>query len=84
IYVYRPECVSWAPNRIDCFTIGNTVELGQELFHRWWDGTGWSTANTGYPGWEYLGGGPKLDGRRSRLRELRAEPDRLLLHRLRQ
>jgi serine protease AprX len=37
---------SWAPNRLDCFVVGND----RALWHRWWNGSSWS-------GWESLGGG---------------------------
>jgi subtilisin family serine protease len=36
---------SWAPNRLDCFVVGND----RQLFHKWWDGGAWR-------GWEGLGG----------------------------
>ena len=32
-----PECVSWGPNRLDCFYRG----LGREIIHRWWNGSQW-------------------------------------------
>ncbi len=28
----QPECVSWGPNRIDCFARGG----GDHMYHRWW------------------------------------------------
>lgn len=37
---------SWAPNRLDCFVVGND----RALWHKWWDGSAWR-------GWESLGGG---------------------------
>jgi subtilisin family serine protease len=37
---------SWAPNRLDCFVIGNN----RALWHKWWDGSAWR-------GWESLVGG---------------------------
>jgi hypothetical protein len=40
-----PKCVSWGPNRIDCFARG----ADNAMNHRWWDGTDWR-------GWESLGG----------------------------
>ena len=40
-----PSCVSWGPNRIDCFARG----LNKAMWHRWWDGNAWG-------GWEDLGG----------------------------
>ncbi len=36
---------SWAPNRLDCFVVGND----RQLYHKWWDGGAWR-------GWEALGG----------------------------
>jgi subtilisin family serine protease len=36
---------SWAPNRLDCFVIGNN----RALYHKWWTGSAWR-------GWEHLGG----------------------------
>ncbi|HEY5183716.1 MAG TPA: hypothetical protein VIM19_02160 [Actinomycetes bacterium] len=41
----EPAVVSWAPNRLDVFTIGTD----SALWHRWWDGSSWG-------GWESLGG----------------------------
>ncbi|CCG03625.1 S8 family serine peptidase [Blastococcus saxobsidens] len=29
---------SWAPNRLDCFVVGND----RQLFHKWWDGSVWT------------------------------------------
>ena len=40
-----PDCVSWGPNRIDCFARGTD----NAMWHRWWDGASWG-------GWESLGG----------------------------
>ena len=40
-----PDCVSWGPNRIDCFAKGTD----NAMYHRWWDGAAWG-------GWESLGG----------------------------
>ena len=40
-----PSCVSWGPNRIDCFARGTDAAM----WHRWWDGAQWA-------GWESLGG----------------------------
>jgi hypothetical protein len=39
----EPNCVSWGPNRIDCFARGSD----DALWHRWWDGARWG-------GWESL------------------------------
>jgi hypothetical protein len=44
-----PSCVSWGPNRIDCFARGRD----RVVVHRWWDGGGWR-------GWESLRSGPML------------------------
>src|SRR6266700_803425 len=44
-----PVAVSWGPNRIDVFAMGDD----SALYHRWWDGSSWG-------GWESLGG--ILDG----------------------
>jgi len=41
----EPSCVSWGPNRIDCFARGTD----NAMWHRWWDGSAWG-------GWESLGG----------------------------
>ncbi len=40
-----PVAVSWGPNRIDVFAMGDD----SALYHRWWDGSNWG-------GWESLGG----------------------------
>ena len=40
-----PDCVSWAPDRIDCFARGTNASM----WHRWWNGSAWG-------GWEDLGG----------------------------
>jgi hypothetical protein len=40
-----PSCVSYAPNRIDCFARGGD----RAMYHWWWDGIRWL-------GWERLGG----------------------------
>jgi len=40
-----PNCVSWGPNRIDCFA----RSLDDAMHHRWWGGSQWG-------GWESLGG----------------------------
>lgn len=45
IILEEPNCVSWGPNRIDCFARGTNAAM----FHRWWNGSAWS-------GWENLGG----------------------------
>lgn len=39
----EPSCVSWGPNRIDCFYRAED----SALHHRWWDGARWQ--------WEWLG-----------------------------
>lgn len=51
---HDPDCLSWGPNRLDCFVVGTDGAI----WHRWWDETGWR-------GWESLqgaihaiGGGP--------------------------
>ena len=59
-----PDCVSWGPNRIDCFARGTDAAM----WHRWWDGSAWG-------GWENLGG-IILD--KPDCVALGAEPDRLL------
>ncbi|HED33887.1 MAG TPA: hypothetical protein ENJ08_06670, partial [Gammaproteobacteria bacterium] len=41
----QPECVSWGPNRIDCFARGGS----NRMYHKWWNGSRWA-------GWENLGG----------------------------
>src|SRR5262249_58443494 len=41
----QPNCVSWGPNRIDCFARGTD----EAMYHRWWNGSAWG-------GWESLGG----------------------------
>ena len=41
----QPVAVSWGPNRIDVFAMGDD----SALYHRWWDGSSWG-------GWESLGG----------------------------
>jgi len=41
----EPVAASWAPNRLDVFTMGTD----SALWHRWWDGSNWG-------GWESLGG----------------------------
>src|SRR3712207_1608334 len=45
VILEEPNCVSWGPNRIDCFARGTD----QAMYHRWWDGSSWG-------GWENLGG----------------------------
>jgi hypothetical protein len=45
VILEEPNCVSWGPNRIDCFARGTNAAM----FHRWWNGTAWG-------GWENLGG----------------------------
>jgi hypothetical protein len=45
IVMEAPDCVSWGPNRIDCFARGTD----NAMHHRWWDGAAWH-------GWESLGG----------------------------
>ena len=45
IILEQPECVSWGPNRIDCFARGTDAAM----YHRWWNGSSWG-------GWESLGG----------------------------
>jgi hypothetical protein len=40
-----PDCVSWGPNRIDCFARGTD----RAMFHRAWNGSAWVA-------WESLGG----------------------------
>jgi hypothetical protein len=45
VILEEPNCVSWGPNRIDCFARGGD----DAMYHRWWDGTGWG-------GWEWLDG----------------------------
>src|SRR5262245_40761060 len=45
IILEEPNCVSWGPNRIDCFARGTNAAM----FHRWWNGSAWG-------GWENLGG----------------------------
>jgi hypothetical protein len=45
VILEAPNCVSWGPNRIDCFARGTNAAM----WHRWWNGTAWG-------GWENLGG----------------------------
>ncbi|MFL5284185.1 MAG: hypothetical protein ACJ8AW_25140 [Rhodopila sp.] len=45
IILEAPDCVSWGPNRIDCFA----RDTDRAMYHRWWDGSNWG-------GWESLGG----------------------------
>jgi len=45
VILEQPDCVSWGPNRIDCFARGTNAAM----FHRWWNGAAWG-------GWEDLGG----------------------------
>jgi hypothetical protein len=45
------SCVSWGPNRIDCFARGTDFAM----WHRWWNGGALSTGG-GWRGWETLGG----------------------------
>ncbi len=45
VILESPNCVSWGPERIDCFARGTD----QAMYHRWWDGGAWG-------GWEDLGG----------------------------
>jgi Lysyl oxidase len=40
-----PHAVSWGPERVDLFALGQDYAL----WHRWWDGANWG-------GWESLGG----------------------------
>ncbi len=40
----QPECVSWGPNRIDCFARGG----GDHMYHKGWNGSEWDD-------WESLG-----------------------------
>jgi hypothetical protein len=42
-----PECVSWAPNRVDCF-VSDPAAM-QSVWHTWLEGSNWSN-------WENLGG----------------------------
>ncbi|MCP3402987.1 hypothetical protein [Bradyrhizobium sp. CCGB20] len=37
VIMERPECVSWGPNRIDCFGRGTD----SAMYHRWWNGPAW-------------------------------------------
>ncbi|MCB1985814.1 MAG: hypothetical protein H6936_16535 [Burkholderiales bacterium] len=39
----QPECVSWGPDRIDCFARGGN----NNLYHKWWNGSDWH-------GWQNL------------------------------
>src|SRR6266567_4475090 len=41
----QARVVSWAPNRLDSFSLGTD----SALYHRWWNGSSWG-------GWEGLGG----------------------------
>jgi serine protease AprX len=43
-----PKAVSWAPNRIDLFVLGQD----SSLYHKSWDGSTW-TPNSGF---EFIGG----------------------------
>jgi hypothetical protein len=43
----RPTCISWGPNRIDCFVLGSDHAMHQKA----WDGQNWS-------GWRNLGRPP--------------------------
>jgi hypothetical protein len=45
VILEEPNCVSWGPNRIDCFARGTD----SAMYHRWWNGSAWG-------GWENLGG----------------------------
>jgi hypothetical protein len=45
ITLEEPSCVSWGPNRIDCFARSTDAAM----YHRWWNGSSWG-------GWENLGG----------------------------
>jgi hypothetical protein len=44
-----PNCVSWGPNRVDCFAAGAITASFSPLQHIWWNGKTWSA-------WENLGG----------------------------
>ena len=63
IILEQPDCVSWGPNRIDCFARGTN----RAMYHRWWNGSSWG-------GWENLGG---IIPRRARMCKLGSEPHRL-------
>ncbi len=43
----NPTCVSWGPNRLDCFAplLGGLNGL---VSHKWWDGTNWGPSKTGW------------------------------------
>ncbi|HEY6323042.1 MAG TPA: hypothetical protein VJA16_15940 [Thermoanaerobaculia bacterium] len=42
-----PAAVSWGPNRLDIFGVGQD----QGMYHKWWDGSNWGPGD-----WEPLGG----------------------------
>jgi len=47
-----PKCVSWGPNRIDCFMkpVDRPLRgIDNGMYHRWWNGSRWG-------GWDSLGG----------------------------
>jgi hypothetical protein len=45
----RPEVVSWGPDRLDVFVVGEDGDL----WHKWWDGSKWGPSWTE---WATLGG----------------------------
>jgi hypothetical protein len=47
---YRPRVLSWGPNRLDIFVVGQNDNA---LYHKAWDGAQWQPSMTG---WENLGG----------------------------
>ena len=44
----QPAVVSWGPNRLDIFAVGND---DTQIFHKYWNGQRWGPSS----GWESLG-----------------------------